>query len=272
MIPVATLEPVETPEGEEPELTPVRGLPKRRRDCRWEEAKMGLVQKPGEVEGRLYSARPTGELDESFDDLLTLAWLKGWTEQTQVRGIADGARHIRPRMEEVFNAGPFRFILDRPHCQEHLSTAGELLEAESALDEGVAPQQYGGATQPERQMSSPESRPATAYRCSVSCACGSNGEAQSAHAVEGIPRRPRNRSPARPVADENQRARVRPMGCWAARARGRRLRWPTPPRGGRGARRSRPHGVGRPAGPCVARRGVRRWAAGSGLPRCRRRL
>ncbi len=142
MIPVATLKSVETPEGEEPELTPVRGLPRRRRECRWEEAKVGLVQKPGEVDGRLYSARPTSELDESFDDLLALACLKGWTEQTQVRGIADGALHIRPRMEEVFNAGPFRFILDRPHCQEHLSTAGELLEAEGALEDGVTPQQW----------------------------------------------------------------------------------------------------------------------------------
>ena len=49
MIPVATLEPIEVPDGKKPELTPVRGLPKRRRVCRWEEAKVGLVQKPGEV-------------------------------------------------------------------------------------------------------------------------------------------------------------------------------------------------------------------------------
>jgi len=54
MIPVATLEPIDVPENEEPEVTPVRGLPKRRRVCRWEEAKVGLVQKPGEVD-RLYT-------------------------------------------------------------------------------------------------------------------------------------------------------------------------------------------------------------------------
>jgi hypothetical protein len=41
-----------------------------------------------------------------------LACLKGWTEQTKVRGIADGARHIRPRMEEAFHACDFVFILD----------------------------------------------------------------------------------------------------------------------------------------------------------------
>jgi hypothetical protein len=141
MVPVATLEAVELCEGEEPELTPVRGLPKRRRKCRWEEAKLGLVQKPGEVD-RLYSVRPTSELDKSFDDLFALACLKGWTEETQVRGLADGALHIRPRMEETFNGGSFRFILDRPHCKEHLTRAGEALHAERALGDGVTAQQW----------------------------------------------------------------------------------------------------------------------------------
>ena len=28
----------------------------------------------------------------------------------------------------VFDIGTFRFILDRPHCKEHLSSAGEALE------------------------------------------------------------------------------------------------------------------------------------------------
>jgi hypothetical protein len=132
MIPVATLEPIEVPEGEEPELTPVRGLPKRRRECRWEEAKVGLVQKPGEV-SRLYSVQPTSGLEKSFDDLFALACMKGWSEETQVRGLADGARHIRPRMEEAFDVGNFQFILDRPHCKEHLSSAGEALEPTSGL-------------------------------------------------------------------------------------------------------------------------------------------
>ena len=46
MIPVATLEPIEIEDGQEPELTPVRRLPKRKKVCRWEEAKVGLVQLP----------------------------------------------------------------------------------------------------------------------------------------------------------------------------------------------------------------------------------
>jgi hypothetical protein len=77
--------------------------------------------------------RPTDELDEAFDDLLALACLKGWTEQTEVRGIADGARHICDRMQETFNGCSFRFILDRPHAREHLSEAGEALEPLTGL-------------------------------------------------------------------------------------------------------------------------------------------
>lgn len=137
MIPVGTLEPIEVPDGEEPELTPVRGLPKRRKVCRYEEVKAGLVQKPGEVD-RLYTLRPTGALEETFDDLLALAVLKGWTEQTEVRGIADGAIYIRQRLAETFDVGPFRFILDRPHCKEHLSEAG----AELALLTGAPAEEW----------------------------------------------------------------------------------------------------------------------------------
>jgi len=128
MVPVATLEPIAVPEGKEPERTKVRGLPKRHKNCRWEEVKLGLVQVPGQVDGRLYTVRPTAELEEAFNDLLGLACMKGWSEQTQVRGIADGARHIRPRMADAFHACPFVFILDRPHAKEHLDDAGQALE------------------------------------------------------------------------------------------------------------------------------------------------
>jgi len=140
MIPVATLEPIEVPVGESPELTPVRKLPKRRKAARWEEVKAGLVQIPGET-SRLYTAHPTSGLDAAFDDLLGLAALKGWTEKTQVRGIADGALHIRPRMQETFAASDFTFILDRPHAKEHLSSAGEAL----APMTGIAPQTWAKA-------------------------------------------------------------------------------------------------------------------------------
>ncbi len=127
MIPVATLQPIENTDGIEVKKTPIRGLPKRKKDCHWEEVKVGLVQVPGE-QNRLYSVRPTAELEEAFKDLLSLAYLKKWTNETKVRGIADGARYIRTRMEKTFHSCSFRFILDRPHAKEHLSNAGEALK------------------------------------------------------------------------------------------------------------------------------------------------
>jgi hypothetical protein len=152
MIPVATLESIKVEEGQEPELTPVRGLAKRKKVCRWEEAKVGLVQLPGEVE-RLYSAQPTSGLEKSFNDLFSLACLKGWRESTLVRGIADGARHIRTRMEDAFKIGIFKFILDRPHCKEHLLNAGTALEtftakpAQQWADEALKKLEEGRATE-----------------------------------------------------------------------------------------------------------------------------
>jgi hypothetical protein len=126
MIPVATYEAVPVEPEEVARLTPKRRIPVKRKKWRWEEAKVGLVQVPGQKE-RLYALRPTGGLAESFNDLFALAVLQGWTTTTVVRGLADGAQHIRPRMERAFGAGPFKFILDRPHCKEHLSHAGEAL-------------------------------------------------------------------------------------------------------------------------------------------------
>lgn len=143
MIPVATLHPIPAEEGQPVETTPVRGLPKRRKECRWEEVKVGLAQAPGEV-NRLYSVRPTHQLDQAFEDLLALACLKDWTEETQVRGIADGAKYIRTRMEDTFHACPFRFILDRPHAKEHLSNVSKLL-AGALLIEVSAQQWYASA-------------------------------------------------------------------------------------------------------------------------------
>jgi hypothetical protein len=123
MIPVATMQPIPVKPGEVAKTTPVRRLPVRKRAARWEEVKVGLVQKPGE-NTRLYALRPTGAVDDAFSDLLGLACLMGWTPATAVRGIADGAVYIRPRLEETFNQGTFRFILDRPHCKQHLHAAG----------------------------------------------------------------------------------------------------------------------------------------------------
>ncbi|MFB3902423.1 MAG: hypothetical protein ACE15E_03140 [Acidobacteriota bacterium] len=142
MVPVATLHPIPVAPGEAGETTPVRGLPKRKKECGWEEVKVGLVQVPGEV-SRLYSVRPTEELDEAFEDLLALACLKDWSEHTRVRGIVDGAQYIRTRMEDTFHACQFRFILDRPHAKRHLCGAGQLLAEASLI--GISAEQWSAA-------------------------------------------------------------------------------------------------------------------------------
>lgn len=123
MIPTAVLMPCAE---ETQQRTPIRNLPKRRKVCEWKEAKVGLVQVPGEA-SRLYTARPTDELDNVFRDLLGLACLKGLGGDTQVRGIADGAPYIRKRLERTFENHTFQFILDRPHAKQHLYEAGERL-------------------------------------------------------------------------------------------------------------------------------------------------
>lgn len=132
MIPVARFKPVVVGDGQTPQFSPIRKLPKKQRESYWEEVKVGLVQVPGETE-RLYSVRPTAGLEASFDDLFSLACVKGWTPQTQVRGIADGARHIRPRMQEAFNDCHFTFILDRPHAKQHLFDAAVVLQEQSGM-------------------------------------------------------------------------------------------------------------------------------------------
>ncbi len=119
MIPVGELEKCDSDE-----LTPVRKLPKRKKKCYWKEVKVGVVQGVNDKnEDRLYSLRFTNELTESFDDLLALAHMQNWNENTHVRGIADGAKYIKSRMEDTFDACDFKFILDRPHAKEHLGEA-----------------------------------------------------------------------------------------------------------------------------------------------------
>jgi len=126
MVPVATLSEIVPEPGQQPELTPVRGLPKRKKDCRWEEVRVGVVQIPKGP--RLFTVRPNFELDEVFADLYALGRIEGLVDDhTRVRGIADGAPYIRKRLEETFDCSPFKFILDRPHAKEHLSEAGKAL-------------------------------------------------------------------------------------------------------------------------------------------------
>lgn len=154
MIPTAVL----VPHPEESQArTPVRNLPRRKRVCEWKEAKVGLVQVPGEV-NRLYTARPTHELEEVFQDLLGLACMKGLGAETRVRGIADGAPYIRKRLERTFENHRFQFILDRPHAKQHLYEAGERIHPfdkkrrQVWVDEALAELEAGYASKVVRRL------------------------------------------------------------------------------------------------------------------------
>lgn len=130
MIPVGELQ-----NSNSNEFTSVRKLPKRNKKCYWKEVKIGLVQGVNDKkEDRLYSIRFMNELTESFDDLLALAHMQDWNETTNVRGIADGAKYIKSRMEETFNACDFKFILDRPHAKEHLGEVAKELARIKGID------------------------------------------------------------------------------------------------------------------------------------------
>ncbi len=72
MIPVATLEAVDVPDGEEPELTPVRGLPKRRRDCRWKQ-RSGWSRSPERWIASIPCSRPRDSSSLSTTCFLWLA-------------------------------------------------------------------------------------------------------------------------------------------------------------------------------------------------------
>ena len=130
MVPVATLEDIEIEPGQEPERTPVRGLIKRKKNCRYEEVRLGVIQL-AQGGPRLYAVRPNFELDDLFHDVFALARELGLTERTDVRGIADGAHYIRKRLKKAFDGwcATYRFILDRPHAKEHLAEAAAALEA-----------------------------------------------------------------------------------------------------------------------------------------------
>ena len=130
MIPVAELV-----DSNSESRTPVRNLPKRTKKCYWKEVKVGVVQGVNDKkEDRLYSLRFMNDLSESFEDLLALAHMQDWSKDTNVRGIADGAKYIKTRMEETFDACNFKFILDRPHAKEHLGDVAKELASIIKID------------------------------------------------------------------------------------------------------------------------------------------
>lgn len=88
----------------------------RRRQTQWREVRLSVVQVPGEEE-RQYAA-VLGSPARVGEQMLALALLGGYGDNTQVHGVGDGAHWIAQQMAEVFPR--HRYLLDRYHLLGHL--------------------------------------------------------------------------------------------------------------------------------------------------------
>ena len=89
---------------------------KRRRQTQWREVRLSTVQVPGEEE-RQYAA-VLGSPTRAGEQMLALALLAGYGDNTRVHGVGDGAPWIAQQMAEVFPR--HHYLLDRYHLLEHL--------------------------------------------------------------------------------------------------------------------------------------------------------
>ena len=97
-------------------VTPGRGRPRRRRRTQWREVRLSVVEKPGNGERRYAAA--LGPPERVGEQMLALALLSGYGENTRMHGVGDGVPWIAQQIGEVFPRQ--RFLLDRYHLLEHL--------------------------------------------------------------------------------------------------------------------------------------------------------
>lgn len=97
-------------------LSPKKQRPKKRRQTQWREARLSVVQAPGEEE-RQYAA-VLGSPARVGEQMLALALTWGYGDNTWVHGVGDGAHWIAQQMAEVFPR--HQYLLDRYHLLEHL--------------------------------------------------------------------------------------------------------------------------------------------------------
>lgn len=97
-------------------VTEVRKLPKRRRETKWRDVRMGLARKLDEVEP-IYVGK-LAKYDQVVSDLFSAACLCGLSSSTEVVACTDGGNGIREEITAQFPK--LRYILDRPHAKSHL--------------------------------------------------------------------------------------------------------------------------------------------------------
>ena len=106
-------------------VTPGRGRPKRRRRTQWREVRLSVVERPGNGERRYAAA--LGPPERVGEQMLALALLSGYGENTRMHGVGDGAPWIAQQIAEVFPRQ--RFLLDRYHLLEHLHEGASAVAA-----------------------------------------------------------------------------------------------------------------------------------------------
>ena len=118
-----TLVPIDVPDGEVVPTTPIRKLPRRRREENWRDVRLGLVV-PMDDDEPTYVAR-LGPYDDVVGLMVGAARLRGLTQHTKVVAVGDGGNGLMEAMKRGFE--PMQYILDRPHCVSHVcDTAKEM--------------------------------------------------------------------------------------------------------------------------------------------------
>jgi len=113
-----TLEPTRTDER-----SPVRELPKRKRNEAWREVRVGLARVLDQID-RTYVAR-MDSYPAVVGQLFGAACTRGLSSQTEIVGVADGGQGLREELEAQFPG--LRFVLDRPHLKGHFYETAEAM-------------------------------------------------------------------------------------------------------------------------------------------------
>jgi hypothetical protein len=98
------------------ELTAVRKLPKRVREEAWRDVRVGLARPLEEVTPTYVACMD--KYPVVVEQMVGAACARGLSSRTKVVAVADGGNGLREAIDAKF-AG-VRFILDRPHLQQHL--------------------------------------------------------------------------------------------------------------------------------------------------------
>ncbi|MCA9516554.1 MAG: UPF0236 family protein [Myxococcales bacterium] len=107
-------------------VTPVRGIPARKRPEAWREVRVGFVRGP-EESGRTYIARME-QYPVVVGDLFSAAVDRGLSVKTKVWAVSDGGNGLRGELAAQFPN--LTFILDRPHLKGHLWEAAAAVTAD----------------------------------------------------------------------------------------------------------------------------------------------